>query len=152
MDHAADRERVIRQARTRIGRRWIPSKQTHCDRARYNSVPVGPLLRQEGSVYVDAASKERWVLQPWYLSVFHRPARRHKLLSYNSQYVAGDAGASELVVAQSRAPRTGRRSAPEIIRAEQFTLQGSYNYNARGLKHFFSDVLPFALFCRCKGR
>ena len=124
-------------------KRLMPTKIEHCIRNTFNKLPESSAMLCDSKrkkamkrVFVDDVTGFEWVLQPWYLTMFHNPAKNCKFLLYEGL------GTSEVILPKvSKMKIDGFESFP----CDQI-LGGSYNYRAHGVKHWLADVLPVALY------
>lgn len=131
----------------------VPSKEVHLMRNKFNCFPVHSLTKDTSlfsihkrkffEIYLDETNGTEWVLQPWYLSLFHNPWKNCKFLAYDSSILAGAPGSSEIIVPK-KAIVNG------VVEVSQIT-EGSYNFHTKGFKHFQADILPNAIYCKCVG-
>ncbi len=126
-----------------------PSYESHCSRNDYNTIPtfdmqcIGGQPGQKYSVYYDARTDTRWIMMPWYLSVFHNPCKNCKLLCYDADVIDGATGSSEIILPKS--------ALHDNLLDISMIKQGSYNYYTHGIRHFFADILPVALYFKMVG-
>lgn len=154
---------LIRESHKDFGTsRMFPCKREHKERNKYNSSSKGNLIFsgtmdeqknvlwcipvKSRKVFEDSETHEHWQLQPWYLSIFHNPAKNYKFLSYDQLYEPFASGSSELIVPRKKVNKTNLKETPvETINIGDLK-QGSYNYRSFGLAHFWADVLPNIFF------
>jgi hypothetical protein len=140
------------------GSRYVPTKKVHSQRGDYQILPQSPQLIDTGrtrdygksrrKIFADIATGTEWVMEPWYLNMFHNPARNIKFICPDDTIIEGALGSSECQI-----PRNDRRMTDEKIEI-YLTAQlksGSYNFRTRGFAHFFADVLPSIIYCKCIG-
>ena len=138
--------------------KWIPHKALHARRNDFNYTPdadaeiVDTLTtrrigRKDFNVYRDNVTGAKWIKMPWWLSLFHNPARNHKFVAYDSDVIPTAQSSSEFIV----------RKKCVITFMEHKTYRGkdiqkgSFNFRARGMRHFFADILPVVIYCKCIG-
>lgn len=134
----------------------IPTKLQHSERNKYNEIPKNNIIfttkrNSKGyRVFIETLEdgiEKEWIEQPWYLSIFHNPAVKIKLLS-TDQY----GGSSEITVKKSNINVVDDQTKSSFI-SVQHIIKGSYNYRDYNLtsqtKHFLADVLPNAIYCKC---
>lgn len=162
------RGKIIAAAAAMPRKKLLPSVQAHFERNNYNCIPgeAGRLTEnaveysEEGcceccckaqhlQVFRDTFTASNWVIQPWWLSVFHKPWKNFKLIAHDHDVTEGALGSSEIIIPKSAVLKDEDGNltinCSEIVR-------GSYNYRTRGARHFFADVLPSVLYCKCIGK
>ena len=115
--------------------RFIPSKEHHVTRNRFNKLPVGTLRMQQGSNYtfVDSAGTV-WIRRPYIMSLAHEPSTNYVFETYDPSTPT-----SSEAVADKSLFDNGR----------QVFTEGSFNFNSpfqNPVAHIFSDVLPSFLY------
>jgi hypothetical protein len=158
---------LVRESHKDFGiKRMFPCKEQHKERNNYNSYPKdnlifsGKMAQQHNvlwcipvksrKVFEDVETHECWQLQPWYLTMFHNPAKNYKFLSYDKLYEPFAVGSSELIVPRKKIHVTNVKESPvETIHTADMK-SGSYNYRTFGLGHFWADVLPNVFFGKAK--
>ena len=157
------RSEIIREAIKCIGTRRIPTRTSHARRNDFNCVPGVPgaqtvitdtltttkIGKREFKVYRDTHTGENWVRMPWWLSMFHNPARNLKFVSYDADIVPHAQSSSEFIVRKTSvttSPIEGRKTIESAN-----ILSGSFNFRSRGFPHFLADVLPPLLYLKCVG-
>jgi len=129
----------------------VPSKKLHFDREMYNMVPMSDLILSHSKtakgkrIFVDAETSYRWQEMPWYVNLFHNPARNIKLLLLDTDFSSLAVSSSEIIVP--------RKKAKGIIKIED-VRSGSFNFHDFNLlgqwKHFLADAWPFAIYPKCR--
>lgn len=113
--------------------KWFPSLHAHIRRNDFNCVPnpdndcrlienAVEYRPEQGSccgcccknqhfqVFRDTFTASNWVLQPWWLSIFHKPWKNCKLIAYDSDIVTGATGSSEVIIPKSALQMTTART------------------------------------------
>jgi hypothetical protein len=134
----------------------IPDRQTHISRNDYNCFPIFELKRLPDTyaisgkkfkyVYHDAVTDSYWIMEPWYLSIFHKPWKNYKFVCFDNDIIPGATGSSEIIV-----PKTAALSPEENEFNVTEIQQGSYNFRTNGVAHFFADILPNVLYFKIVG-
>lgn len=137
--------------------KFIPSMAVHRMRDQFNCVPepeaditettlTRRVFKKECKVYRDSITGAQWVRLPWWLSLFHNPARNYKFISYDSDLVPCALSTSEFIV-----PKAASKPSP-IENRKRYKgcdiKRGSFNYRAHGPRHWLADVLPAGFYCR----
>ena len=160
---------MIIEALEALGSRKVPTRALHshrndfnfgvCDNARlyltrevwYPKAANGNPKRcsRPRPVYYDNMTGTRWILQPWYLSMFHAPATHYKLLSLDSDLVSSSKGSSEIIV-RKRHVKVCPSSKCQYFNGANIET-GSYNFCTSGWRHWLADILPVVIYCKCIG-
>lgn len=159
-----ERAQLVQESLRDFGiKRVFPTKNEHRFRNTFNSLPKQNLLHsgemedqpnafwcipiRARKVFEDPETHERWQLQPWYLSLFHNPAKNCKLLSMDALYDIRSKGSSEIIIPKKKISKqtVTETATVETIHTETI-IEGSYNYRTHGLSHFWADVLPNVFF------
>lgn len=136
----------------------IPSIIQHSTRNNYNKFPkdniVFTKIRNERGMRVFEEALENgeirmWYEQPWYFNIFHHPAVYIKLLCYDEYN-----GSSEIFI-KKRDIKIINCELGCCVISNEHLVEGSYNYRDYTLtshwKHFWADVFPTAIYCKCIG-
>lgn len=133
----------------------VPTYHSHCCRNDFNVAPKDKLEwidvkinrgRTTRQAYFDSATQTKWFVQPWYLSMFHNPAKNYKLVCYDDDALQQAPGSSEIIV-----PKSAHNTKEGTIDIANMR-QGSYNYRAKGIKHYLADVLPVVAYFKRIGQ
>ena len=150
-----DRTTKIIKALEGFGRkRLMPTRNVHLHRNDFNCVPnsmatIAKTLetkfigKKPCEVYRDSLTGCKWVKMPWYLSLFHNPAKNLKFMAFDNDIIASATSSSEFII--SKAKGSIETFAGSDIK------KGSYNFRTNGIRHFWADIFPVVVYCKCIG-
>lgn len=162
-DHSFEYHTIVNSDRFKFeSHKWfgcVPSKGLHLERNEYNCIPEGFLVHQGimspitgEPVYVDSVTGDIWHQAKWYHNLLHNPISNIKLLNFDKDEDEGSLGSSELIISKKRIVSLKERKTIHI----KYIKQGSHNfrdYNLAGHRlHFYADILPNVIYCKCVGK
>lgn len=155
----AREDKIVEAMQSFGAKRWFPSRELHARRNEFNFVPQADaeitdtgdtrrIGRTDCKVYRDSLTGWLWVRMPWWRALLHNPVRNHKFLAFDDDIVAHAPSSSEFIVPKAKALTIieGRKT----YQASDMS-PGSYNFKTLGARHYFADVFPPALYCKCVG-
>lgn len=129
--------------------KMIPTWDAHTKRDDYQCFPTGILRSNGGKIFYDENNKE-WFRVPWYLNLFHNPAKNIKLIHFDYHDKSGAVGSSEIIVSKSLIKKGALKGFVSIDTSKIDLDSGSYNfrdmYVTSHWRHFWADVYPAIIY------